>query len=385
MNFDVGRNVFSNQKTDVKKQPTPQPSPTVATIIAKAVSASKLENDDIISVGKYGFALAGDTKQNYYQLLLYGSKSSVLVNLKLTKDFKYNVNENNIVEFKANENWRLEFTNSNDAIDFNSHMAFVLWKLNGSKELFWIDLYFPPRNDGVSTFGSVVEIVYVANTIQGKKIGPEVSSNVNDDRYLKVNVSEEGWERSLLGVNDNTQRIVYIPVAKMGAWKILTDGRQCLCLTVTVKKVYAIEENATIELPPSVEYKPLDNDSNQSSSSTHSKDTVDDGLAIEVVIASTKTVSIETLSEEFEKLKNDSIITNKRLTQLEELFKGKTSEKIKNLSDTELRKLMKFLYKSIVQEFPADQTFSGNQIHTKIKDIISNVLMCSNQTPSHSE
>jgi len=357
-------------------------SPTVATIVAKAVTVSKLENNELTAVGKYGFALAGDLMLNYYQLLLYGSKSSVLVNLVITKDFKYNVNENNTVRFISNENWNLEFLNTIDAVDFNSHLSFVLWKLNGSKELFWFDLYYPSRNGNVAMYGSIVEIIYVAHTVQGKAIGPEVSNNINDNRYLKVNVNQDGWERSLLGVNENTKRIVYIPVAEMGAWKILTNGRQCLCLTVTVKNVYEIKEEVIHNFPESISQsqEPLKSDPKNDSTLIKKKEIVEDNLAVETVAPSR--VCIESLYEEFENLKIDNIKTNERLTKLEALINEKPNEKE---NSSELKKSMKTLYKSIVREFPVDQTFSGNEIQTKIQTIFYNTLMCSNQSHSKND
>ncbi|XP_060837331.1 FK506-binding protein 15-like [Rhopalosiphum padi] len=353
-------------------------SPVVATIVAKAVTVSKLENNELTAVGKYGFALAGDVKLNYYQLLLYGSKSSILVNLVLTKDFKYNVNENNTVEFISKENWHLEFSNTNDAVDFNSHLAFVLWKLNGFKELFWFDLYYPSRNDNVAMFGSVVEIIYVASTVQGNTIGPEVSNNIEDSQYLKVNVNQEGWERSLLGVNDSTQRIVYIPYAEMGAWKILTNGKQCLCLTVTVKNVYEIKENDINDFLEIVNQESLNTAPINDSSSIQVKEIVENNQTDQIA-ASLKTVCIESLYDEFEKFKLDSIKTNERLTKLESLVIEKPN-KIENSS--ELKKSMKTLYKSIIREFPVDQTFSGSQIQTIIQNIFHNTLTSSSQSHS---
>lgn len=375
MDINVISNVFKQKKNDVNqpnhqsKRPKPLLTPTVATIIAKVVTASKLVNDVLIPVGKYGFALAGDLKQNYYQLLLYGNKSLVLDNLIITKEFNYNVNENNTVGFLSKENWVLEFSNIDDAVDFNSRLAFVLWKLNGSKELFWMDLYYPAR-DKVATFNSIVEITYVVNVVQGKNFGPEVSNNINDDRFLKVKVSEEGWERSLLGVNDNTRRIVYIPVAEMGAWKILTDGRQCLCLTVIVNNVYEIKEKKITNLPV-LRQESLVTTSN--SIPTQLKEIVDNNLTVETVGLS-KEVSIESLYKDFEKLKIDNITTNERLLKLEALVEGKKSDKIETLNNIELKKYIKIVYRSIIQEFPVDQTFSGSKIQTTIKDIFSNTF-----------
>ncbi|XP_026814033.1 uncharacterized protein LOC113554404 [Rhopalosiphum maidis] len=354
--------------------------PIVATIVAKAVTVSKLENNELTAVGKYGFALAGDVKLNYYQLLLYGSKSSILVNLVLTKDFKYNVNENNTVEFLSKENWHLQFSNTNDAVDFNSHLAFVLWKLNGFKELFWFDLYYPSRNDNVAMFGSVVEIIYVASTVQGNTIGPEVSNNIEDSQYLKVNVNQEGWERSLLGVNDSTQRIIYIPYAEMGAWKILTNGKQCLCLTVTVKNVYEIKENDINDFLEIVSQEPL-NTAPKNDSLIQVKEIVENNQTDQIA-ASLKTVCIESLYEEFEKFKLDSIKTNERLKKLEALVIEKPN-KIENSS--ELKKSMKTLYKSIIREFPVDQTFSGSQIQTIIQNIFHNTLISSSQSHSKND
>ncbi|KAL4113041.1 hypothetical protein QTP88_016743 [Uroleucon formosanum] len=381
MDFTTESEEFKNhQNGSSQKNRRPKSfatNPTIATIVAKAVTVSKLENNELITVGKYGFALAGDAKLNYYQLLLYGSKNSVLVNLIITKDFKYNVNENNIVRFLSKESWHLEFSNTNDAVDFNSQLAFVLWKLNGFKELFWFDLYYPSRNDNVAIFGSVVEIAYVAHTIQGKTIGSEVSNNIEDNRYLKVNVNQEGWERSLLGVNDNTQRIVYIPVAEMGAWKILTNGRQCLCLTVTVKNVYEIKENVINDFPESINYEPLNSAPKNDSILIQAKEIVEDNLTVETVAPSR--VCIESLYEEFENLKIDNIKTNERLTKLEALVKEKPNKKE---NSSELKKSMKTLYKSIAREFPVDQTFSGSEIQTIIQNIFYNTLMCSNQPHS---
>lgn len=364
----------------IRQHNTLQANLTVTTIIAKSVTVSKFENNKLIPVGKYGLALAGDVKLDYYQLLLYGSKKSVLVNLVLTKDFKYNVNANNAVELLDKENWHLEFADTNDAMDFNSHMAFVLWKFNGPKELFWLDLYFPSRNDKTAMLDSIVEITYVAHVIEGKTLGPEVSNNTNDERYLKINVSEEGWEKSLLGVNDNTHRVVYIPVAKMNAWKILTDGRQCLCLTIVVKKVYEVKEHNLANLPLTFKQESLEAFSAIDNTKVQKADIVHDDISIVTKVVPTKEMSIEALYEEFEKLKVDNITTNKRLTQLEELIKdGKKAETVKNSTNSELKKSMKNLYKSIIQEFPFDQTFSGSQIQTKINDIFYNALMCSNQ------
>jgi len=372
----------SNQQNRRPKSLATNP-PTVATIVAKAVTVSKLKNNELTAVGKYGFALAGDVKLNYYQLLLYGNKSSVLVNLVITKDFKYNVNENNTVRFTSYENWHLEFANTNDAVDFNTHLAFVLWKLNGFKELFWFDLYYPSRNDNVAMYGNIVEIIYVAHTVQGKTIGPEVSNNIDDNRYLKVNVNQEGWERSLLGVNENTKRIVYIPVAEMGAWKILTNGRQCLCLTVTVKNVYEIKEEVIHNVPESISQsqEPLKkSDPKNDSTLIKKKEIVEDDPTVETVAPSR--VCIESLYEEFENLKIDNIKTNERLTKLEALVNEKTIEKE---NSSELKKSMKTLYKSIVREFPVDQTFSGSEIQTKIQNIFYNMLMCSNQAHSKND
>ncbi|KAL5233063.1 hypothetical protein ACI65C_000473 [Semiaphis heraclei] len=386
MDFTIGNESFKHQNDSNQQNRRPKSlatnPPTVATIVAKAVTVSKLENNELIAVGKYGFALAGDVKLNYYQLLLYGSKSSVLVNLVLSKDFNYNVNENNTVRFTSNENWHLEFSNTNDAVDFNSHLAFVLWKLNGFKELFWFDLYYPSRDDNVATYSSIVEIIYVAHTVQGKTIGPEVSNNIDDNRYLKVNVNQEGWERSLLGVNENTKRIVYIPVAEMGAWKILTNGRQCLCLTVTVKNVYEIKEEVIHDFPESISQsqEPLKSDPKNDSTLIKKKEIVEDKLTVETVAPSR--VSIESLYEEFEKLKIDNIKTNERLTKLEALVNEKPNEKE---NSNEFKKPMKTLYKSIVREFPVDQTFSGSEIQTKIQNIFYNMLMCSNQSHSKND
>jgi len=387
MDLTIESEAFKHHQNDSSQQIRRPKSlatnpPTVATIVAKAVTVSKLENNELITVGKYGFALAGDVKLNYYQLLLYGSKSSVLVNLVITKDFKYDVNENNTVRFISNENWHLEFSNTNDAVDFNSHLAFVLWKLNGFKELFWFDLYYPSRNDNIAMFGSIVEIIYVAHTVQGRTIGPEVSNNIDDNRYLKVNVNLEGWERSLLGVNENTKRIVYIPVAEMGAWKILTDGRQCLCLTVTVKNVYKIKEEVINDLPESISQNQESLNAAPENDTTliQKKEIVEDNLTVKTVAPSR--ISIESLYEEFENLKIDNIKTNERLTKLEALVNEKPNEKN---NSSELKKSMKTLYKSIVREFPVDQTFSGSEIQTKIQNIFYNTLMSSNQSHSKND
>lgn len=385
MDYNVGNNAFKQKNSDVSQsnqqsRPLSTNSPTVTTIVAKAVNASKLENNKIVTVGKYGFALAGDVSMNYYQLLLYGSKSSILVNVVLNRDFKYNVCENNAVEFVTKENWRLEFVNTNDAIDFNSHIAFVLWKLNGLKVLSWLDLCYPSRNDKVATFGSVVEITYIANTIKGKIMGPEVSNNINDNRYLKVNISENGWERSLLGVNDGTQRIIYIPSAEMGAWKIVTNGRQWVCLTVTVKSVYEIQENNVIDSPINITQEPLNKAPENNSSVIKSSDIVDNNVSIDDNVTSSNKVCIETLFKEFEKLKLDNIETKERLTLLETLVKENKVEKIENLSDSEFKKSMKILYKNIMREFPVDQSFDGNQIQKIIKNVFSNTLMRYNES-----
>jgi len=244
-----------------------------------------------------------------------------------------------------------------------------------------MDLHCPSRDDKVATIGSVVEITFVANTIQGKTIGPEVSNNIDDDRYLKVNVSEDGWERSLLGVNDDTKRIVYIPSAKMGAWKILTDGRQCLCLTVTVKKVFEVEEHTVENLPVNTNEEPFDEFSNSEIIQMNNNIASDDPS----VAASMKTLCIETLYEEFDKLKIENIKTNQRLTQLEELLKETRSEKVDNSSDSEFKKTMKTVYKSIVREFPANETFSGSHIQTKIKDLFYDALVRFNKTQSNND
>ncbi|XP_025194351.1 FK506-binding protein 15-like [Melanaphis sacchari] len=400
MDSTTKKETFKHHQNDASR-PIQRPKsltthpPVVATIVAKAVTVSKLENNELTAIGKYGFALAGDVKLNYYQLLLYGSKNSILANLILTKDFKYNVNENNTVEFFSKDNWHLEFSSTNDAVDFNSHLAFVLWKLNGYKELFWFDLYYPSRNDNVAMFGSVVEIIYVANTIQGNKIGPEVSNNIEDSQYLKVNVNQDGWERSLLGVNNNTQRIIYIPFAEMGAWKILTNGRQCLCLTVTVKNVYEIKENVINDFPEdvindfsenvsqeSISVAPKNNSSlAQTKDIFQAKDIIEDNQT-DQIIAPLRSVCIESLYEEFEKFKLDSIKTNDRLTKLEALVIEKPN-KIEN--SNELKKSMKILYKSIAREFPVDQTFSGSQIQTIIQNIFYNTLMSTNQSHSKND
>jgi len=362
------------------KSPATHP-PTVSTIVAKVVSVDKIENNKLTAVGKYAFALAGDVKLNYYQLLLYFTKSSILVNIILTKDFKYTVNENNTVEFLSKENWHLKFSKTNDAVEFNSHLAFVLWKLNGYKELFWLDLYYPSRNDNVAMFGSVVEIIYVANTVQGNTIGPEVSNNIEDSQYLKVTVNQEGWERSLLGVNESTQRIVYIPFAEMGAWKIFTNGKQCLCLTMTVKKVYEIKENVINDFLESVSQEPLYTALKNDSSLFQAKEIVED-IQTDQIAASSRTVCIESLYEEFEKFKLDSIKTNERLTKLEALVIENPN---KTENSSELKKTMKTLYKSIAREFPDDQTFTGSQIQTIIQNIFYNTLISSNQSHSKND
>lgn len=386
MDFTTKSEALKHHQNDASR-PIRQPKslathpPTVSTIVAKPVTVSKLENNKLTAVGKYGFALAGDVKLNYYQLLLYFSKSSILVNIILTKDFKYTVNKNNTVEFLFKENWHLKFSNTNDAVDFNSHLAFVLWKLNGYKELFWLDLYYPSRDDNVAMFGSVVEIIYVANTIQGNTIGPEVSNNIEDSQYLKVNVNQEGWERSLLGVSESTQRIVYIPFAEMGAWKILTNGKQCLCLTVTVKNVYEIKENVINDFLESVSQEPLNTAPKNNSSLIQAKEIVED-IQTDQIAATSRTVCIESLYEEFEHFKLDSIKTNERLTKLEALV-IENPNKTENSSD--LKKTMKTLYKSIVREFPVDQTFTGSQIQTKIQNIFYNTLISSNQSHSKND
>lgn len=379
MDINGTTNIFKQNK-NYASQPTRRPKQTnPTTIVAKAVTASKGENDELIPVGKYGFALAGDVKLNYYQLLLYGSKSSVIANCILSKDFKYSVKNNNTIKFLSKEVWHLEFANTNDAVEFNSHIALVLWKLNGSKELFWMDLYYPPRFDKTATFGSVIEVTYVANTVQNIKFGPEVSNNIEDDKYLNIIVNQEGWERSLLGVNDNTKRIVCLPAAEMGAWKILTDGCQCLCLIVTVKNVYEIKENGVTNLPV-VKPEPLEAlESNfpvlQLKEIVDIKDS-----AVDTVVPSK---TIESLYEELEKLKIDNIKTKERLTQLEASFKETNKEKIDNSSNSELKKSMKTIYKNIIREFPADQSFSGSHIQTKIKEIFHNTLMLNNQSVSN--
>lgn len=380
MDSNVRNDPFIQQKNDVNqnlrrpKPLTPIVNPVVATIIAKVVSARKYENDEL--VGKYGFALAGDTKLNFYQLLLYGSKSSILENLIVTKDlhrdFKYIVNENLTVGFLANENWKLEFSNLDDANEFNSHLAFVLWKLNGPKELFWMDLSYPSRNNKVATFGSVIEITYLANIVKGRIHGPEVSNNVNDDRHLKVNVSEGGWERSLLGVNVDTYRIVYIPVAEMGAWKILTEGQQCLCLTVNVKNLYEIEENSNSDLP-------ISREETLNSSTFQSNEIANDNLSIQTVDPS-KSICIESLYEEFENLKIENIKTHERLSKLEALINEKRSETVENSCESKFKKSIRTMFKSIVRAFPAEQTFSGGEIQLTIKDIFCDALHSFNQS-----
>ncbi|XP_025409716.1 FK506-binding protein 15-like [Sipha flava] len=380
MDLNIESDAFKQQKNDIKQsiQRTKplQANPTVATIIAKVVTANTLENNKLIPVGKYGFALAGDVKLNYYQLLLYGSKNSILINLLLTKDFKYNVNENNSIGFLSKVNWHLEFENTNDAVSFNSQLAFVLWKLNGCKELYWADLYYPSRNSNVARFNSVVEITYVANTVSSKKFGPQVSSNIKDDRYLKVNINENGWERSLLGVNVNTQRIVFIPIAEMGAWKILTDGRQCLCLTMTVQNIYELKgENITDE-PVIITQEHLKKANENHPTIIQPLDIVYDNISA----IPSKKLCIESLYEEFEKLKLDNIKTYERLAKLEALIIEKKSDKTENSIDSELKKSMKIIYKRLIKEFPVDETFSGSEIQTKIKDIFYNILACSNQS-----
>lgn len=393
MDLNIGNSVFNLKKNEINRpirqqNPPPIITPAVVTIVAKAVSASKLENDELISIGKYGFALVGDTKLNHYRLVLYVCKNkinSVIENLILTKDFNYNVNENNTVAFLTKDNWHLEFANTNDAVTFNSHLAFALWKLNGMKELFWFDLFYPTRNNNVAKFSSVVEITYFANTIDGKIFGPEVSNNIEDGRYLKVNVNEEGWERSLVGVNEKTQRIVYIPIAEMGAWKILTDGQQSLCLTVTVKNVYEIEDNNMTDLMVTVKQEPLDSKLSENKCILiQSKEIVDSSHTIENIPS--KTISFELLHEELEKLKIDNIKTNNRLTKLEALVKENNSENIENLNiNLEFKKSLKTLYKNIIKEFPVDQMFTGSQVQILIKDIFYNALMCSNQSQSTNE
>lgn len=351
-------------------------NPAVSTIVAKVVAVTELRKDgETVRVKKYGFALAGNVKLNYYQLLVYGAKSSVLVNLALSKRLVYGVRENDVVEFwddNEQTTWRLQFSNADDAVDFNWHVAFALWKLiDGPNELFWMDLHYEPRHGGssVATFGSALEIAFVANTVHGKTIGPEVSNNVNDGRYLKVNVSEHGWARALLGVNVGTKRIVYIPAAEMGAWKILTDGGQSLCLSVIVEKVYAAEEQDAEERQPvdALIDEPLDERSAASDcKATRSNANSLASFPAEIPCGA---LGIDTLYQEFEEFRIENAKTNDRLTRLEELVQQNTrTEKVKD---------MKTLYKTIVQEFPADQTFSGSQIQTKIKDIFYNSLFCS--------
>lgn len=380
MDLNIESDVFKQHINDVK-QPTRrtkplQASPTVATIVAKVVTASTFEDEKLIPVGKYGFALAGDVKLNYYQLLLYGSKSSILINLILTKDFEYSVNENNSIGFLCKKNWHLEFANTNDAVSFNSQLAFVLWKLHGCQELFWADLYYPSRNGKVATFDSVVEITYVANTVSNKIFGPEVSNNINDGRYLNVDISEDGWEQSLIGVNDNTQRIVFIPIAKMGAWKILTDGHQCLCLTMTVHNIYEVKEDDITDESVIITQEPLEIATKNHSTTIQPQDIVHDNFSA----APSKTMCIESLYEEFEKLKLDNIRTYERLAKLEELIIEKKPDLKENSSDSEFKKSMKTIYKQLIREFPDDETFSGGEIQTKIKNVFYNILACSNQS-----
>lgn len=374
MNSNIRSDLFIQQKNNVyqnlqrPKPLSPVENPVVATIIAKVVFVRKYENNEL--VGKYGFALAGDTKLNFYQLLLYGSKSSILENFIVTKDLhrdsNYIVYENLTVGFLANEKWKLEFSNLDDANEFNSHLAFVIWKLNGPKELFWMDLSYPSRNDKVATFGSVIEITYIANIVEGRIHGPEVSNNVNDERHLKVNVSEDGWERSLLGVNVDTFRIVFIPVAEMGAWKILTEGQQCLCLNINVKKLYEIEKNSNTDLP-------IFRQETINSTTIQSKEIANDNPSIQTV-AHSKSICIESLYEEFENLKIDNIKTRERLSKLEAIINERRPETVDNSCKSEFKKSMRTVFKSIVRAFPAEQTFSGSEIQLTIKDIFCDAL-----------
>ncbi|XP_050420929.1 uncharacterized protein LOC126833555 [Adelges cooleyi] len=371
-----------NKNNSSHRSKTSPSNPKASTIIAKAVTVYKLEISSPSLVGKYGLALAGDKKLNYYQILIYG-KNVCLVNQVLSKDFVFKVCENNHVEFQSSEKWRLEFANTNDAIEFNSHIALVLWKLYDSKALFWFDLYYPIRTDITAKLSSVVEIIYTANTIQGKILGPEVSNNIKDDKNLKVSIGKNGWERSLMGVNIGTRRIIYIPVSEMGAWKILTDGHQSLCLTITVRNVYEIKENNKVEGPLTDTHQDVaaNEPRNIENEILPKKENDNQNCADTVTIS--KKLSIEILSDELNRLKIEHSKTNERLEKLESLVNktnsNTTIDSAKNI-DIELKKSLKFVYKSLVQKFPAEQTFSGKEIQSIIKDIFCNVINC--PTPS---
>jgi hypothetical protein len=164
----------------------------------------------------------------------------------------------------------------------------------------------------------------------------------------------------------------------MGAWKILTNGKQCLCLTVTVKNVYEIKENDINDFLEIVNQESLNAAAINDSSSIQVKENVENNQTDQIATL-LKTVCIESLYEEFEKFKLDSIKTNERLTKLESLVIEKPN-KIENSS--ELKKSMKTLYKSIIREFPVDQTFSGSQIQTIIQNIFHNTLTSSSQSHS---
>lgn len=357
------------------KQNKPHPSkPSVSTIIAKAVTVYKVENDSLSFVGKYGFALAGDKELKNYQILLYG-KNVVLINHFLNKDFTYYVHENNCVEIITSTRWRLEFANTQDAVDFNSNISLVLWKLKDSKALFWTDLYYPIRNGVTAKFGNVVEVTFSAKLIQGKTIGAEVSNNYKDDKNLRVLIRNEGWEKSLVGVNIGTQRIIYIPVAEMGAWKILTDGRQSLCLVVSVNNVYELEDDKIHT--PLTENNEIKMESNKSSSNDVSK--ANQNVAVDNISPS-KSLLVESLSEELIELKNEHSKTVERLEKLERLFNDFKLNKsnCKDETNMDLRKCLKKVYKNLIQEFPTEQSFTGDQVQCIIKEIFFNYLSSQN-------
>ncbi|XP_050543979.1 FK506-binding protein 15-like [Daktulosphaira vitifoliae] len=362
-------NLFEQKKlaTHNKSQPS---NLSVSTIIAKVVTVYKVENNSSLFVGKYGFALAGDKESKHYQILLYG-KNTILINYSLNKDFVYNVFENNCVEIITMTRWRLEFANIHDAVDFNSNISLILWKLNNPKIMFWIDLYYPIRNGVTAKFGSVVEVTFSAKIIQGKTIGPEVSNNYEDNKNLKVLIRNEGWEKSLMGVNVGTQRIIYIPAAEMGAWKILTDGHQSLCLIVNVKNVYEMEDdNAQVSLIMNKEIKIKLNNSSSDNVPNQNDQVVLNN------INSSKKLLVETLSEELAELKKEHSKTIERLEKLEISFNefklNKSSSK--DIIDLDLRKCLKKVYKSLIKEFPTDQSFTGNQVQFTIREIFYNYL-----------
>ncbi|XP_043487762.1 FK506-binding protein 15-like isoform X1 [Polistes fuscatus] len=256
-NFNTeNQDVLNVAKQTTQKKPsskhkslsTPSSAKTEV-IIAKVIHAYKLQNGQYISAGKLGIALTGNVSTRTYQIILYKTKFEYISVVTVKSDFTYTVQPNNYSTYydDNNENWSILFEEKESSIKFARELAIAKYfsKEDKIENVIYQDLT-AVNKDEVTKEGSRVTLKYFIST----DIVQLCNINYELFQTMTVNIlTNDSWERSLIGISKELKRILFIPSSKQISLGPGFPKDKDVLMEIEVTNIEELEEQFSLSKP----------------------------------------------------------------------------------------------------------------------------------------